>query len=127
MHEFYGDVIYRFTREDAINQGVLIDLALRYPEECRLYKYPVACTTSVWALVEMATADQKHCNSHAGVIFDILYMSQRGIFARPDEQTVLFAVIITGTGNKRKHKLKAICHAGDNLEPVITIMLPDED
>jgi hypothetical protein len=54
-------------------------------------------------------------------------MSQRGIISRPDEQTVMFNVIITGTGRKKVHTLKATCHPGDNMEPVITIMLPHED
>lgn len=127
MHELFGEVIYQYTRSDGLRDAVLIDLSGNFPEECRLYRYPVACTSAVWSLVEQAVADQKQCNSAAGVIWDILYMSQHGIVARPDEQTVLFKVIITGTGRKRTHTMKAICHPGDNLEPVVTIMLTDED
>lgn len=54
-------------------------------------------------------------------------MSQHGIVARPNSQTALFQVIIAGTGTTRTLTLKAICHAGDHLEPVVTIMLPNED
>lgn len=125
--EFFGEAIYQFTRADAINCGVLIDLTANYPEECRLYRYPVACTASVWAMVEQATASRNHCNSAAGVVWDILFMSQKGIFSRPDEQTVVFSVIITGIGRKRYHTLKALCGPGDDMEPVITIMKPEED
>lgn len=39
----------------------------------------------------------------------------------------LFRVIITGTGRKRLHTLKAIVHPGDKGESCFTIMLPDED
>jgi hypothetical protein len=128
MKEIFGEVIHQYTRAEAIlNDGVLVDLTTHFPEECRLYRYPVACTASVWSLVEQATASRNHCNSAAGVVWDILYMSQKGIVARPNEQTVVFSVIITGTGRKRYHTLKAVCGPGDEMEPVITIMLPEED
>lgn len=127
MNELFGNVIYQYTRADALNDGVLVDLSGNFPEESRLYRYPVACTAAVWALVEKAVANRKHCNSLAGIVWDILYMSQKVVIARPDEQTALFAVIITGTGRRRQYTLKAMCHAGDDLEPVVTIMLPEED
>ena len=127
MNELYGKPIFQFSRFDALQQGVLFDLSSNFPDECRLYRYHVACTSAVWSLVEQATADRKHCNSAAGVVWDILYMSQHGIVARPDEQTVIFQVIITGTGRCSTHTMKAVCGPGDNMEPVITIMLPEED
>lgn len=127
IDENFGEVIYQYSRTDSINDGVLVDLSAHYPEECRLYRYPVACTAAVWALVEQAVSDRRHCNSTTGVIWDIIYMSQHGVISRPDEQTVMFNVIITGTGRKRIHTMKAICHPGDLMEPVITIMLPQED
>lgn len=126
-NEIFGDVIYQYSRADAFNDGVLVNLSENFPEECKIYRHPIACTAAVWSLVERATASRSHCNSAAGVIFDILYMSQRGIVARPDEQTVMFAVIITGTGRKRTHTMKAVCAPGDNMEPTITIMMPEED
>lgn len=127
MNQMFGDVIYSYSRTDAIEDGVLVDLSANFPEECRLYRYPVACTSAVWALVEQAVSDRRQCNSHAGVVWDILYMSTRGVIARPDEQTVLFKVIITGTGRQRLHTLKAVCSPGDNMEPVVTIMMTTED
>lgn len=127
MNQMFGEVIFRYSRANAIEDGVLVDLSANYPEECRLYRYPVSCTAAVWSLVEQAVANRKQCNSFAGVVSDILYMSTRGVIDRPDEQTVIFKVIISGTGRNRIHTMKAICHPGDNLEPIITIMLPTED
>lgn len=127
MHQLFGEVIYSYLRSDAINDGVLVDLSAICPEECRLYRYPVACTAAVWSLVEQAANSRKYYNSIAGVVWDIVYMSQKGIVARPDEQTAIFRVIITGTGKRRTHTLKAVCEPGDDLAPVITIMLPEED
>lgn len=127
MNELFGKVIYQYTRSDAINDGVLVDLSSNFPEESRLYRYPVACTAAVWSLVEQSVANRKFCNSLAGVVWDILYMSQRGVIARPDGQTAIFAVIITGTGRRRQHTLKAMCHAGDDMDPVVTVMLQHEE
>ena len=127
MNELFGPVIHSYTRADAIADGVLVDLTAAYPEECRMYRYNVACTAAVWSLVDRAVTRRKHYNDEAGVVWDILYMSQRGVIARPDDQTVLFKVVITGTGKQCTHTLKAVCGPGDDLKPVITIMLPEED
>jgi hypothetical protein len=127
MNELFGPIVHSYSRADAINDGVLVDLTALYPEECRLYRYPVACTVAVWSLVDKAVTNRRYCNDEAGVIWDILYMSQHRVIAMPDAQTVLFKVVITGTGNNKIHTMKAVCGPGDTLEPVITIMLPDED
>ena len=126
MNELFGKVIYSYSRADAIEDGVLVDLSANFPEEARIYKYHIACTASVWSLVEQSVANRKYCNSAAGIVWDIMYMSQRGVIARPDEQTVIFQVIIAGVG-RRTHTMKAVCGAGDELEPVITVMLEGED
>ena len=127
MNELFGPIVHSYTRADAIADGVLVDLTASYPEECRLYRYPVACSAAVWSLVDQAVTNRRHYNDQAGVVWDILYMSQRGVIAKPDAQTVLFQVVITGTGKKKIHTMKAVCGPGDNMEPVITIMLPEED
>jgi hypothetical protein len=127
MKELFGDVIYSYTRAQAIEDGYFVDLSAHFPKECRMYRYPVACTTAVWSLVEQSVADERHCNSLAGVVWDILYMSQRGVVSRPDDQTAIFQVIITGTGRNNTHTLKIVCGPGDEGEPVMTIMLPEED
>ncbi|GAG58437.1 unnamed protein product, partial [marine sediment metagenome] len=43
------------------------------------------------------------------------------------ETGCMFKVVITGTGKKKIHTFKIECSGGDNGEPVLTIMLPDED
>jgi type I site-specific restriction endonuclease len=41
MNELFGPIVHSYTRADAIADGVLVDLTASYPEECRLYRYPV--------------------------------------------------------------------------------------
>ena len=40
---------------------------------------------------------------------------------------IFFSFIVNDEGEEKLVDLKAVCHPGDMMEPVITIMLPDED
>lgn len=127
--ELFGDVIDTYTRAQAIEDGVLVDGTIGDLAEVtrQHYKYPVAMTAAVFALMEKAVNHPKWCNDYKGVWHDILGMSKMNITRRFDPTTHLFKVIITGLGRKRTHELKAVCGPGDDAEPVITIMLPEED
>lgn len=44
-------LIYSYTRAQAIEDGVLVDLTAIALDVCREhYKYPIACTSAVWRL-----------------------------------------------------------------------------
>ncbi len=136
------DVISVYTRDDAINDGVLVDLMQgELGDVCRQhYKYPIACTAAVWGLIEQAVNHPKHCNDCTGILHDMLHMSKVSYTSHGDD-TRLFTVIITGVGKRKYHRFKIACGPGDSGEPVLTIillegglgeylppfMLPDED
>ena len=86
----------------------------------------VAMTATVFALIEQAVASPKHANDCRGVWHDILWMS-RVSPVQVWQGGRLFRVIITGTGRKRLHTLKAISHPDETGRPCLTIMLPEED
>lgn len=125
MESIFGKVIYSYSRTQAIEDGVLVSIPANIYS--KYFKYPVAITSSAWNLIEMAIDSPQHQNSLEGVLCDILWMSQRGITKRIDENQHLFQVIITGTGRKRSHTFKIMCHPGDQGEPVLTVMMPEED
>ena len=129
LENIFGDVIGRYTRQQAIEDGVLIDMMQgELGQVSRLhYKYPIVCTMGVFALIRKAVEHPDWGNDYCGVLHDILTMSKSTYAKKLDRSTVLFEVIITGTGRKRTHTLKLTVGPGDDLEPVITIMLPDED
>lgn len=116
-------------RRQAIEEGALVDITSKYPEEAKLFKYPVAFTEALWAKIERATnpANGSH-NDITGIIWDILFMALHKI-KRTDgtASEYLFDVIITGLGEKAEQQLKIVVGPDDNLAPCITVMLPLED
>ena len=84
-------------------------------------------------IIETAVNNPKCYNDYAGILHDLLYMSKVSYTPQGDdnheskELTRLFTVIITGVGRRKYHRFKIVCGPGDLGEPVLTIMLPDED
>jgi len=122
----FGEVIFSYTRAQAIEDGVLVDLSKLAPAVCaQQFKHNVACTSAVMNIIEKAVSNKKHCNDLDGVVHDVLWMSRFG--QHLDASTRLFKVIIKGAGRKSVYVLKIVCGPGDDAEPVMTVMLPEED
>jgi hypothetical protein len=119
-------VIFTYSRAEALQEGVLVDLNQWVSVNESGYKCPAACTAAVFAIIERAVNNKRYLNDYKGVIADILWMS----IVMPEakwETGRLFKVIITGAGPKAIYTLKVECGPGDEGEPVVTIMLPEED
>lgn len=123
-----ADVIYRYTRAQAIDDGVLVDLTPWASETG--FVIPVACTCAVWQ--EYIVPPQKtRClgQSERGRAHDLLWMLFNAIRRQSQgQQQILFKVIfLQSRGRRQTVQFKAICGPGDSGEPVITILLPHED
>ena len=118
------EVISAYSRKEALTDGILIDVSQIAKEAG--FKYPVAVTTGVESLISQAVANTKYCNDYNGVLWDILWICSMNA-RKSNNREFMFQVIITGLGRKKYHTFKAVCGPGDDLEPVITIMLENED
>lgn len=128
MHEYFGDVIHSYTRKQAIEDGVLIDVA-ETAQEAGIVVH-TAITADAWCeAVSVNEAAEGYGQSESGRLWDVLSMLRFNILAAPDGQSqVKYSVIVRdGPGKERKVDLKAVIGPGDAGEPVITIMLPNED
>lgn len=126
LEELFGQPIHVYTRQDALNDGDLIDISELAKESS--ITFPVAVTRGVWAeIVEPDTAAVNRGESEEGRIWDILTMLKVGIARSKDGRVVHFSVVATKNGRNKTHQLRAECGPGDNMEPVITILLPHED
>ncbi len=120
--------IFSYTRKDAIRDGVLIDIS-EFSKEAGV-KYSTAITTNLWNQYILPSEEMTNQGqSEDGRMWDLLTMFC--ITAKNSDRTdlIFFDVLFQMTAGKEPKliKIKAQCHPGDNLEPVITFMLPGED
>lgn len=120
------ELIYSYTRAQALDDGVLVDVT-DIAKEAEIL-IPVAVTAKVWADVESLPA--RYAGSNYGPhtrIWDVLWMCACAMRRAPlDASEVRFTVIMP-VGRKTHYYLKAVIGPGDDGEPVLTIMRPDED
>ncbi len=124
-HPIFGPVIDRYTRAEAIQDGVLIDVS-EMAQEAGI-KYPTAFTSAVWADY-VRVPEGVTCQDEQGRLWDILNMFRFAAKKIKGKDILRFEVLVKNNNRKPKLvSLKAICGPGDTWDPVITIMLPDED
>ena len=122
-------VIFSYTRAQAIEDGVLVDLAVWAKETG--FRIPVACTSTVWhGYIVPPAGTEELGQSERGRAHDLLWMAYVAIRQSKgaEREQLLFNVLFLQA--PRKHEevtLKVHCGPGDHGEPVLTIMLPRED
>ena len=122
-------VIFSYTRAQAIEDGVLVDLT-EWAKETG-FKYSVACTAAVWGkYIVLPQATEKLGQSERGRAHDLLWMLRcaiRGTGSKQRDQLLFKVIFLQAPCKHEEVTLKSVCGPGDNGEPVLTIMLPDED
>lgn len=123
----FGEVISRYTREEAIADEVLYDLT-EWARETG-FKVPVAVTAAVYH--DLANVPSTHSfESLRGRAHDLLWMSYMASKRNPTVQQVEVSMYLnTEPGNDfaQPYTVKSHIGPGDRGEPVITIMKLDED
>lgn len=127
--DFWADavLISAYTRGQAIEDGVLVDVSAVASEAG--FRYPVALTRAVWAMVEDIPPQLQGIQDARGRLWDVLWMASLAA-RRPGGSQTLYRLILDRNENGRRvhyATLKMVCGPGDEAEPVITIMLPEED
>lgn len=120
-----ADVISSYSRTQAIEDGFLVDLSNNEVIK-QNFKFPVTATAAVWQIIDRAIKNRRYLNDLNGIISDICWMSKVN-GRKLSESARLFQVIVRGAGRKSTYAMKIVCGPGDSLEPVLTIMMADED
>ena len=120
------DLIFSYSRKQAIEDGVLIDVTGMAKEAG--FKWPVAVTVTVWNQYivpeeELVSAGQ----SKEGRLWDVLNVLRIAAFQQNSSEIVFKVTFLTAPDKQEFVHLKALSGPGDEGEPVITIMLPEED
>lgn len=121
------DIISSYSRADAIADGVLIDVT----ETARQagFKFPIAVTAEAWGTLEPTEEARSLGQSESGRLWDLLNVMRWKIRSGGSGSRIDFKIAIDekGAGRTKDVAFKSICGPGDNMEPVITILLPWED
>jgi len=117
------EVVSTYTRAQAIEDGTLVDVT-SVAKEAGI-TFPVALTRAVWDCYVEVPAGVS-CQDEAWRLWDILWMFRQS--ARHGSNPLLYRLYVRNDNRRPKLvTLKAICGPGDDGEPVITILLPEEN
>jgi hypothetical protein len=132
MKELFGEVIHTYTRAQAIEDGFLIDVTEMAKEVG--FVFPVAVTQAAWADLVAWNEGNAAYQDETGRLWDVLYMARLAVMRGPNRnlgrRVVGELVRIPNTKKAtvpRKARFVVECGPGDEAEPVITIMLENED
>lgn len=130
LNELFGEVISVYTREQAIDDGVLIDVSKTAKGVG--FKFPVAVTVQLWSMITTIPKAYSYQDKN-GRLWDVLYMAAFNA-KRSTGTTLYYNLTMHHEVDTEKGKrilknldLKVVIGPGDNCEPVLTIMLPYED
>lgn len=134
------DLIYAYTRADAIRDGVLIDVSEMAKEAG--FNWPVAITAGVLAVLNDIPRGFEH-QSFDGRLWDVLWMASLAARGRHGQRVspthCNFKVILYHYENRERlpgdwrktrikyQSIKFLTGPGDDFEPVVTLLLPHED
>ena len=127
----FGPIIYAYTRAQAVEDGVLVDVTETAKEAG--FKLPVAITAALNSCLTPTLADQSLGQDYEGRLWDALWLAAFTIkLADPGTDTVTFTVAMqeadgkSGRPQNTNHRLRAVCGPGDAGEPIITIGFPED-
>ena len=122
LKDIFGEVISTYSRKEAIEDGYLFEVSESTLKEAGIL-FPTCISAGIVAKMNEAIKTCKGMNDFEGITWDILTMLKYGIKRSTDPTRVNFIVKIW----RENVTMYAVCGGGDNGEPVITIMLPNED
>jgi len=122
------DLIYSYTRAQALADGVLIDVSALAREAG--FKLPVAVSDSLYHGYLTPPLDLAKAGlSLDGRLWDVLSNLRYAIKAAPETDRLSFTVLFQMAPDSTPVPvdLLAVCGPDDSGSPVITIMLPSDD
>jgi len=122
-----AEVIFQYTRKQAIEDGVLVDVS-EIAREAGIPR-PMAVTERVWSeVITPSERAEQEGQSETGRLWDVVYLLRTALQeVRTHGDTIHYKVLVRDGKRARGVKLKAVCGAGDHGEFVGTIMMPEED
>ncbi|MDE2489317.1 MAG: hypothetical protein KGM24_00610 [Elusimicrobia bacterium] len=120
------EVVHSYTRAQAIEDGVLVDLTQLAREAG--FRWPLAVTQGVWAVVSPSPALKREGQSCLGRAWDLLNVLRAELRSVSGREVAFAPYFLSESGKApRPVAMRAVSGPGDGGEPVITVMMPGED
>jgi hypothetical protein len=122
----YPEVINAYSRAQAIDDGVLVDVTQSARETG--FRHPVAITRAAWdTCVTMSPAAERAGCDERGRLHDLLWVLFCTIRRNHGGPELAFDVLcVTTSVRPLRVPLRAVVGPGDQGEPVITVLLVGE-
>jgi len=117
-------LISGYSRQQALADGVLVDIT-ELAHEMGI-RHSVAVTRAIYDIVGGFGTEPRGSQSVDGRLWDVLWMLRLKAMGAQGSKILFEVEMKTGSGH-RLVQLKALYSPGDDGEPVLTIMLPEED
>ena len=126
----YDEIIYSYSRYQALTDGVLVDVS-RMAAEAN-FRYPTAITADLHARITPNEREKALAQSYEGRLWDILFMTfttvlRQGTADQASYEVGLFEAEADPAHHTRQSTLKLwiVVGPGDQGEPAITIGFPE--
>ena len=129
----FGPVVHAYTRAQAIEDGILVDVSETAREAG--FRIPVAVTRTVWNRIVALPEGYRGFQDERGRLWDVLWMARHYALRASDSDRVRMCVLVRDIRKDlrdshrppRRHCPVVAIGAGDAGEPVVTVMFPEDD
>ncbi len=129
----FGPVIDAYTRAQAIEDGILVDVSETAREAG--FKIPVALSRTVWDRLVALPDGYRGFQDERGRLWDVLWMARHYALRASDRDRVRMCVLVRDIrkdlhdSNRppRRHFPIVAIGADDDGGPAITVMFPEDD
>ena len=128
MSNDYGNIISRYTRAQALEDGVLVDVSELAREAG--FTVPTAITVELHSRLHPSQVEARYGQSYQGRLWDVLSVTAWRAVAANEKSNLYYQVILAEQGRRsdrlvrRTLQLRANIGPGDQGEPVLTIGFP---
>ena len=124
----FGNVIYAYTRKQAIADGLQVDVSTTAKEAG--IRFPVFITRTAFDAY-VTVPPNVSGQDEAGRLWDVVWMLRFAILKAAQGQDRLPFALYVRNDNRAARLVKLIATCGaldmDDPQPAITVMMPDED
>jgi hypothetical protein len=123
-------VVAAVTRAQLLEDGVLLDVGAvgLGVLSSKYFKLPMAMTATVYGRLQRLESEAAGMTTIIEIWRDLLFLARLNGRAHPQASELLVRVgVATAAGGPVDHVFKFSISGGDHGEPVLTVLLPEED